>query len=101
METYPKGGAREANVLKMTGRDHGAEERGEVQVGPWEGSLWSLTSTPRPVNAVVLFVTIDGMVVEAVANAGTSGVPGDDWNPLIDEDLLIEVVAEHLRPYPE
>jgi hypothetical protein len=39
--------------------------------------------------------------VVSVAPATTSGIPGDDANPLLDKDLLIATLAEHLRPYPD
>ncbi len=100
LDTFHAAGGRADFRLEKLRSSRGAVRRG-AHVAAWEGSLWSLPSATRPVNALVLFVNVDDMVVEAVAKAGTSGVPGDDWNPLIDEDLLIEVVAEHLRPYPE
>ncbi len=36
-----------------------------------------------------------------LAKSGSTGGPGTDVDPLIQSDLLIEVVAENLRPYPE
>ena len=72
-----------------------------VRVGPWEAELFSLPGPGRPVNKTLLLVHIGNTAVTAWANSNETGVPGDDPNPLIDADLLIEVVAEHLRPYPE
>jgi hypothetical protein len=42
----------------------------------------------------------DSVAVVEAARGGT-GIPGEGPNPLIDQDLLIQVVTENLRPYPE
>jgi hypothetical protein len=72
-----------------------------VRVGEWDAELFSLPSAPRPVNQLKLIVEIGDVDIIARAYAGGSGIPGQDPNPLIDKDLLISVLAEHLRPYPE
>jgi hypothetical protein len=72
-----------------------------VQVGAWQGELYERSSGPRPVNQVWLFVDVGDTVVIGQAAAVRNGIPGQDPNPLIDKDLLISVMAEHLRPYPE
>ncbi len=73
----------------------------DIQVGPWEGELLTSALATREVNAVTVFVDVGETVVVVRTNAGSTGVPGTDVNPLIQSDLLIEVVAENLRPYPE
>ncbi len=68
----------------------------------WRGEAYVLPGGPRPVNALWLFVEVDDETLVVVqASATSTGVPGTDSSPLIQEDLLIEVVEEHLRPYPE
>jgi hypothetical protein len=73
-----------------------------VVVGPWYGILLVLPGPTEPANELWLFVEVgDGVVVLAEAISVSTGVPGTDANPLLNEDLLISTVAEHLRPYPE
>jgi hypothetical protein len=72
-----------------------------LQVGEWDAELFSLPSGIRPVNLLRLVVDTGDVYVIAKAYAVGNGIPGQDPNPLIDKDLLISVVAEHLRPYPE
>jgi hypothetical protein len=81
--------------------NHPGTKQEIVHVGEWEAELFSLPSAPRPVNLLMLIIEIDDVYVLARAYAGGSGIPGEDSNPLIDKDLLISVMAEHLRPYPE
>ena len=79
------------------GEPGGSSER--VTVGSWEGGLYTLPAGNRPVNQLMLFLDVDGTAVLAVANAGDSGVPGEDPNPLIDSAVLIDTLTQ-LRPYP-
>ena len=79
----------------------GAESH-PVRVGMWRGEAYVLPGGARPVNALWLFVEVDEETVVVIqGEAGSTGVPGTDVSPTIQEDLLIEVVEEHLRPYPE
>ena len=71
-----------------------------VRVGNWEGELLSLPAGTRPVNQLVLIVDIGNTIVVGRAFSGGTGIPGEDANPLIQADLLIEVM-EQLRPYAE
>ena len=72
-----------------------------VRVGPSGGELFFLPAGDRPVNALWVFLDLDDVLVVAQAGAGSSGIAGTDVNPLIEADLLISVLAQHLRPYPE
>jgi hypothetical protein len=73
----------------------------DARVGSWEGELHFLPAGTRPVNQLLLFVDVGETIILGRALSGSSGIPGEDSNPLIQADLLIEVMAEHLRPYPE
>ena len=73
----------------------------DVRVGNWDGELLFLPLGTRPVNQLWLFLEVGPTVVIAQAPSGGPGIPGEDSNPLIQADLLIEVMEEHLRPYPE
>jgi hypothetical protein len=73
----------------------------QVRVGRWDAELYTLQDATRPVNQLWLFVDTGNVVVLAKAHSVRNGIPGQDPNPLIDEDLLISVMAEHLRPIPE
>ncbi|MEX1253539.1 MAG: hypothetical protein WEE64_04285 [Dehalococcoidia bacterium] len=72
-----------------------------VRVGNHQGTLVVLPGGRRPVNTLLLLVSVDEATVVVWAKAGSTGVPGTDGNPLIDKDLLIQVVAENLQPIPE
>ena len=72
----------------------------DVRVGNWDGELLSLPSGTRPVNQLWLFVDLGDTIVVGQARSGGPGIPGEDANPLIQADLLIDLMAQ-LRPYPE
>jgi hypothetical protein len=73
-----------------------------VQVAAWQGQLYVLPGgTSRPTNQLWLFVDLGQTTAIAQAFSGSTGVGGTDVNTLIDKDLLIQVVADNLRPYPE
>ena len=55
-----------------------------------EGTLYTLPAGERPVNTLGLFLDSADTPVLVVAHARSSGVPGDDPNPLIDAELLID-----------
>ena len=100
LSTYPKDG-ESANVVRERAlRVQGSTSR-EVRVGSWTGELLSVPSPSRPVNVLELFVDTGRAIVGGLTGASNVGVPDKQGNPLLDEDLLIEVMAEHLRPYPE
>lgn len=70
-------------------------------LGLGKESCTFLPAGTRPVNALWLFIDIGDTVVLAQVASGGPGILGEDANPLLDTDLLIEVMVEHLRPYPE
>ena len=72
----------------------------DVRVGNWDGELLSLPSGTRPVNHLWLFVDLGDTIVVGQAGSGGPGIPGEDANPLIQADLLIDLMTQ-LRPYPE
>jgi hypothetical protein len=72
-----------------------------LSVGEWNAELFTLATEARLVSQLFLLVDASGVSVIAQAYAVGNGIPGQDPNPLIDKDLLISVLAEHLRPYPE
>ena len=71
-----------------------------VRVGNWDGELLSLPSGTRPVNQLVLIVDLGNTIVVGRAFSGGPGIPGEDANPLIQADLLIDLMAQ-VRPYPQ
>ena len=95
--TPPLGGAAVTRDRALAVR--GATSR-DVRVGNWDGELLSLPSGTRPVNQLVLFVDLGNTIVVGRAFSGGPGIPGEDANPLIQADLLIDLM-EQLRPYPE
>jgi hypothetical protein len=72
-----------------------------VTVGAWNAELFSLPGPGRPVNDVLLFVDVGDTIVVLDAASGSTGIPKTDVNPLIGEELLLRLVTEELRPYPE
>jgi hypothetical protein len=100
LRVYAKGSSGPREWRRRALAVPGASTEG-VGVGAWEGELFLLPGAPRPVNHLLLFVDLGDTVAVVQAASGETGVPGTDPNPLIDRDLLIQVVAEHLRPYPE
>ena len=118
LQSLPKEGGGPAEMRRRLDLIPANLSPHEVQVGNWQGQLILIPSVPgisgstpvrplpprtpsRPVNQALLVVDIGDTAVYAQASSGSTGVPGDDVNPLIDSDLLIEVVAEHLRLYTE
>ncbi len=100
VQTFPKaGGGHEAYERRMSSVEGYRYEA--VVLGSTGAKLYTLPSASRPVNKLVLFVDLGDTVAVIHVSSGGTGVPGSDPNPLIDKDLLIEVVAENLRPYPE
>ncbi|MEX1254225.1 MAG: hypothetical protein WEE64_07780 [Dehalococcoidia bacterium] len=100
LEMYSKAGNGPQIMLERALAVDGALAD-EVQVGGWPAQLVTLPSPSRPVNKLYLFVDVGDTVAIVQAASGETGVPGADPNPLIDKDLLIQVVAESLQPIPE
>lgn len=71
-----------------------------VMVGPWEGRLYSLPAGDRPVNQLFIFLDVNGTPVVVTSQARDSGVLGQDSNPLLDHEVLINALGQ-LRPYPQ
>ena len=95
--TPPLGGAAVLRERALAVR--GATSR-DVRVGNWDGELLSIPSATRPVNQLWLFVDLGETIVVGQAFSGGPGIPGEDPNPLIQADLLIDLMTQ-LRPYPE
>jgi hypothetical protein len=73
-----------------------------AQVGDWNAHLLEVPGeTAGVTDAITIYVDSEDALVVAQVSSGTSGIPGDDANPLIDKELLIATLAEHLRPYPD
>jgi len=53
------------------------------------------------VNQYWLFVDVGATVAIVKVPSGGPGIPGQDSNPLLDPELLFQVVADNLRPYPD
>ncbi len=100
VENYPRGGARDA-ARRDRARSIPGSTTEQVHVGGWDADLFYLPGGARPVNALWLFVDVGGNTVLVQASSGGPGIPGEDRNPLIEKELLIQVVADNLRPYPE
>jgi hypothetical protein len=73
----------------------------EDNVGEWEGELWIVPHGRRTMNTVMYLLSRKGVVVLAIAKAGTTGQVDTDVNPLIQPGLLRKVVEEYLQPYPD
>jgi hypothetical protein len=98
-EMYSKAGSGSQIMLDRAAAVQGASAE-EVTVGKWSSTLFTLPSPSRPVNKLYLFVDFGDTMVIVQASSGRTGVLGTDPNLLIDKDLLIQTVAENLRPYP-
>lgn len=99
METFAKGGA-DSRVRVILHKQGVARDR--ATVGSWNAQVFTV---PDPVeattNQVIVFFETDDAAVLVSAPASTSGIPGDDANPLLAADLLLSALEENLRPYPE
>jgi hypothetical protein len=101
LEVYTEDGGGSEELRRRASAVRGASVE-NVNVGAWKGELFLLPSgNARPVNQRWLFVDLGEVVAVVQAASGTTGVPATDANPLIEKDLLIQVVAENLRPYPQ
>lgn len=100
VETFTKQGEGAEVSRETVAAVPGATSQ-HVVVGLWEAELFLVPGPVRSINKVILFVELGDMIIVGRAHSGTSSTSGEELNPLIDSDLLIEVVAEHLRPYPE
>lgn len=101
MESYMLGSerAREAADLLLAYNRGAARE--PVTVGSWSGEVVSVPSPGRPVNGLVLIFDVADATVVVRGSALSTGVPGEDVSPFIEEDILIQVVADNLQAYPE
>jgi hypothetical protein len=99
LESYLPGGGDKAP--RQRARSIPGSRIEQLRVGDRDADLHYLPAGTRPVNALWLFVNVNDGTVVVQASAGRTGIPGTDPNPLIDKDLLIQVVADNLRPYPE
>lgn len=86
---------RRQNAERISGAQPDA-----VAVGPWAGEIYRFSSATRPVAKFSLFLDIGEESVNAVADAGGSGIPGQDTNVLLDKDTLVAALTA-LRPYPQ
>jgi hypothetical protein len=77
--------------------------RRTVSVGPWQGELITVPLGTRPLNTLWLVLDVGDAVVLGQALAGGRAYPGGpDYNPFINNpDLLVQVLNDNLRPYPE
>ncbi len=100
VQVHADGGGGDEAAREALKRVRGATSK-SVQVGPWEGLLYSLPAGTRPVNQYWLFVDVGATVAIVRVPSGDTGIPGQDSNPLLDPELLIDVVVENLRPYPD
>jgi hypothetical protein len=81
-------------------RDYSVTRRTVSVVGR-DADLISVPSWTRPVNGLVLIVELDPVVVVADAYSVHSA-DGSEENMFINNpDLLVQVIDENLRPYPE
>lgn len=99
VQSYVKG-SHEADAVREAAAGVPGFSYRRVQVGPWKGQLYTLPGGSRPVNQLWLFVDVGDSIVVGQASSGTSGIPGEDVDPLIQSDVLI-FVMEQLRPYPQ
>jgi hypothetical protein len=97
--SYESGSSEAAVVLTEALSVPGAASQ-EVDIRGMHGELVTLPAGNRPVNQLWLFVDTGSAEVLIRAPSGTTGVPGTDSNPLIDEDLLVELASRELRAYP-
>jgi hypothetical protein len=77
--------------------------RRTVDVQSRKAELLSLPLGTREVNQLWLILELDDTVVVAQAHSGGPiYAGGPDYNPFINNpDLLVQVIDENLRPYPE
>jgi hypothetical protein len=78
-----------------------AQEKTDVDVGPWQCELWSVSTSTQPVNGRTLLCCLEDADVAVGVSSGSTGVPGTDVNPLLETELLFHFVAQNLQPLPE
>jgi len=88
--------------LRISGEPRPATRR-SVKVGTQDAELLLLPLGTREINHLWLIVELEDAVVVARAHSGGPRYPGGpDYNPFINNpDLLVQVIDENLRPYPE
>ena len=74
-----------------------------VAVQGREAELISIPLGTRPLNTLWLVLDVEDAVVVGQTLAGGRAYPGGpDYNPFINNpDVLVQVIEENLRPYPE
>ena len=76
--------------------------RRTVDVNGREAQLIAVPSGNRRVNGLSLILDVDSVVVVAQAASVLSGYGASELNIFIkNPDLLVQVIDENLRPYPE
>jgi hypothetical protein len=77
--------------------------RQTVTVAGQQAELLLLPGGARALNALWLILDLGDVVVVAQTNSGGAIYPGGpDYNPFINNpDLLVQVLNDNLRPYPE
>ncbi len=95
--------AWEATKERVTNPALPGVTRSVISVAGRHAELISVPLGTRPVNTLWLLLHLDDVVVVGEAPAGGPMYPGGpDYNPFINNpDLLIQVLEENLRPYPE
>jgi hypothetical protein len=83
-------------------RTPGASRRSVTVLGK-DAEMFSVPGGTRPLNALWLVLDLGDAVVVASVNSGGPIYPGGpDYSPFINNpDLLVQVIEENLRPYPE
>jgi hypothetical protein len=82
--------------------NEGEATRRTVTVKGRQAELISVPQFTRSVGQLRLIIDLDEVVIVAVARSGGQGPGGTDHSLFIkNPDLLVEVIDENLRPYPE
>jgi hypothetical protein len=95
--------AKDGILNPRTLTTEGKVTRRTVTVKGRQADLISVPSDSRPVNAISLIVELDPVVVAATAwSLGPVSPGGPDRTVFINNpDLLVQVIDDNLRPYPE
>ncbi|MEX1254407.1 MAG: hypothetical protein WEE64_08695 [Dehalococcoidia bacterium] len=102
VETYPQVAPDARSRLERFSSQTGASP-GAVRVGDFDAEIAVSPGGDQPAENLLLLVHAEGADVVVRTTGVLGGPPGDirNLNPLTDEDLFIQVVAENLQPIPE
>lgn len=102
VDSHPPGGSSARTRLERFSSQTGASPE-SARVGPFDAEVAVSPTGDQPAENLLLLVHVGDANVVVQTTRVLGGPEGDirNLNPLIDKELLIQVVAENLQPIPE